>query len=93
MLVRICELDLLIYDSNSLKEKRQVINSLIGRIKSRYNVSIAEVGEQDTWNKSIIGISVVSNNGIMIDKIVTSVINFVDNDHRVEIINKKLEIL
>ena len=93
MLVGICEVELLIYDSNSLKEKRQVISSLIGRIKSRFNVSIAEVDEQDIWNKSFIGFSVVSNNSIQVDKMVASVINFIDNDHRVEIINKKLEVL
>lgn len=93
MLVGVCEIELFIYDSNSLKEKRQVIKSLIGRIQSRFNVSIGEIDEQDIWNKAVIGFAVVSNNSNLLDQSLTSVINFIDNDHRIEITNKNREIL
>lgn len=93
MLVGVCEVELLIYDSNSLKEKRQVIKSLVERIKSRFNVSIAEISEQDIWNKGVIGFAVVGNTNVLVDKMIASIINFIDNDHRVEIINKNIEVL
>ena len=50
-----------IYDSYSLKDKRSTVKSLIKRIHNRYNVSIAEVGEQDMLNVSKIGIAITSS--------------------------------
>ena len=51
----------MIYESNSLKDKRHIIKSIIGRIQSRFNVSIAEVGLNDSWKTSIIGFACVTN--------------------------------
>lgn len=83
----------MLYECNSLKEKRQVIRSLVGRIKSRFNVSIAEVELLDLWNKSVIGFAYVANDTGHVNEALSKVINFIDNDHRVEIIEKYIEIL
>ena len=47
--------------SRSLKEKRQVIRSLVERLRRQFNVAIAEVEEQDTWQTAVLGLAVVSN--------------------------------
>jgi len=44
----------------SLKDKRQVCRSLIDKAKNRFNVSVAEVDTQDSWQTLTIGIAVVS---------------------------------
>ncbi|NLV88868.1 MAG: DUF503 domain-containing protein [Tissierellia bacterium] len=93
MIIGACELKLLIYGSNSLKDKRQVIKSILGRIKSRFNVSIAEVDLNGSWQTAIIGFSCVSNNTKHSHQILTNVIKFIEEDSRVEIIEKKIEIL
>jgi uncharacterized protein len=46
---------------NSLKDKRSIVKSLIERLRSRFNVSVAEVGNNDSRNSAVIGIAVVSN--------------------------------
>ena len=66
----------------SLKGKRSVVKSLIGRLKSRFNISIAEVDSQDNKVRAVIGISVVSNEGRFIDKQFDSIIDFMRNDGR-----------
>lgn len=92
MMIGSCEIEILIYESNSLKEKRQVIKSIIERIKSKFNASVAEVGFNDLWNRSLIGFAVVSNNKSLCEESIGKIISFVDNDERVEILNCYKEI-
>ncbi len=48
--------------AQSLKQKRAVIKSLIDRLRARLNASVAETGHLDEWQRSVIAISLVSNN-------------------------------
>lgn len=48
--------------SRSLKQKRTVIKSLIDRLRGRFNASVAETGYLDEWQRSVVAISLVSNN-------------------------------
>jgi uncharacterized protein YlxP (DUF503 family) len=67
---------------DSLKGKRSIVKSLIGRLKSRFNISISEVEEQDNRVRAFIGISIVSNEGRFIDRQFDSIIDFMRNDGR-----------
>ena len=91
MIIGSCEIELIIYSSNSLKEKRHVIKSIIERLKSRFNISICEIGEQDKWQKSIIGLCTLSNSTRIVDETIDKIINFIENDNRIEIINIQRE--
>lgn len=93
MIVGICSLKIRIFETNSLKEKRQVIKSLMGRLKSRFNISIAEIGLNDTWQTSEIGFTLVTNNSNHAHEVISKVINFIDGDSRVEILEQNIEIL
>lgn len=93
MIVGSCEIELLIYESHSLKEKRHVIKSIIERIKSRFNASVAEVGYNDLWNRSAIGIAVVSNEKAMCESVILKIMDFIDNDERVEILSHTMEVI
>jgi len=79
-------------EGNSLKEKRQVIRSIIERLKNRFNISIAEVGDLDVIRRSSIGFTVVSNEKTYIERLMGKVINFIDSDVRVQIIDIDKEI-
>jgi len=57
MVVGVCRVILNINEAFSLKEKRQVVKSIVERVKSRFNASVAEVGFNDKWKNAIIGIS------------------------------------
>jgi uncharacterized protein YlxP (DUF503 family) len=80
-------------DANSLKDKRRIIKSLIARIKNRYNVSVAEVGEHDLWQSTIIGISFVSSEQAYVHQIFASIVKFVEAQDTVLITNYQTEIL
>lgn len=65
----------------SLKEKRRIVKSVIERLRSRFNVSIAEIGSQDK-QLAIVGIAVISNDGSHLDEQLDKIIQFVVNDGR-----------
>ncbi|KXA30507.1 hypothetical protein HMPREF3229_00970 [Peptoniphilus harei] len=93
MIIGICTCEIFIFNANSLKSKRSVVKSIIEKSKNRFNISIAEVGENDKWQKSIIAFSTISNDQKIVEETVEKVINFFDSYSEIEIINIKREIL
>ena len=83
MLVAVYQLELFLPDSGSLKEKRYVLQSLKTKIRTKFNYSIAEVGEHDKWQRSIIGLSMVATERKLFDQTFEKVIQLVENDGRV----------
>ncbi len=66
----------------SLKEKRSIVKSLIGRLKSRFNASISEVDHNEIKTSAVIGISIVSNNSKFMDQQLDKIIDFMHGDPR-----------
>lgn len=93
MIIGVCNIKIRIFEASSLKEKRQVIKSLIARLKSRFNISIAEVGLNDTWKTSQIGFALITNNSQHANEVISKVIYFIEGDSRVEILEQDIEIL
>ncbi|MBS6534451.1 MULTISPECIES: DUF503 domain-containing protein [Peptoniphilus] len=93
MIIGICTCEIYIFNANSLKSKRSVVKSIIEKSKNRFNISIAEVGENDKWQKSIIAFSTISNDQRLVEETIEKVINFFDSYSEIEIINIKREIL
>jgi len=61
MNVGVLKISLRIASNTSLKEKRQVVKSIISQVKNRFNVSVAEVGDNDKWQLATMGICCISN--------------------------------
>lgn len=80
-------------DIFSLKEKRQIIKSVIDRIKNRYNVSIAEVDKQDVKRRAVIGMACVSNSNKFVDRQLDLILDFLEADGRFAIEKIYKEIL
>ena len=93
MVVGVCQLDLLIPDNHSLKGKRHVIRKVIDQVKHRFNVSISEVGDNDLWQRALIGICAVGNDRRHINSSLDKVIDFVEKMHMVEMVHTDIEIL
>jgi uncharacterized protein YlxP (DUF503 family) len=80
--------------NNSLKDKRRIVKPIINKIKDRFEVSAAEVENNDERQLAVIGISVVSNDKVMIDRVLNAVISFVDQScFGVELIRHEMEII
>ncbi|MBN2462233.1 MAG: DUF503 domain-containing protein [Dehalococcoidia bacterium] len=90
----ICRIKLHLSGSRSLKDKRRIVKSIISRLRSQYNISIAEVDDQDLWQLVTLGIACVSNHNQHVDEILSKVMNFiVSNYAELEIIDHQIEIL
>jgi uncharacterized protein YlxP (DUF503 family) len=87
MIVGICELEVFIPQSRSLKDKRVIIKSFKDKISKRFNVSIAEVGYQDKWQRAIFGIAKVSNDSVSVDKVFDFIDKMIIEDGRMEVVN------
>jgi len=77
---------------HSLKDKRMVVQSLIAKVRSKFNVSIAEFEEQDTHQTVMLGISCVSCTVALADSIIDRVIEFIENNTDAEIVKIAREI-
>ena len=74
MIVSTLEIQLLIRQSRSLKDKRRVLKSITTRIKNRFNVSISEIDKQDSLRVAVLGIAFVSNERRFGDRIFQQII-------------------
>jgi len=93
MIVGLLTLDLHIPSATSLKEKRLIVKSIIDRIKNKFNVSVAEVDANNLWQRSVIGIALVTNETVMVHRVFEKIKNLVTNTHSVSIINSTVEFL
>ncbi len=82
MIVGVITAHLSMQGVTSLKGKRSIVKSVIGRLKSRFNVSISEVDHQDSKTSAVIAMAIVSNEARFIDQQFDALINFMRNDGR-----------
>ena len=87
LLVGVCELSLMIYESYSLKKKRSVIKSLLSKLSNKFNISVCESGDNDDKSFARIGIAVVGNSKAFLNDCIDAVIDFSDCQDEFEIID------
>lgn len=93
MFVGIGLLKIVIHQSSSLKEKRQVVKSILGKVRSKFDVSIAEVEDNDKWQKCSLGITVVSNDSGHAHKMLETIHEYVENLYLAEVVSFSVEIM
>lgn len=81
MFVGVLRLTLHLPSPGSLKSKRHLIRSAIDRVKARFNVSIAEVAENDLWQRSVLGVTAVGNDHAFVNETLDKVAGFVASMH------------
>ncbi|MCH6559952.1 DUF503 domain-containing protein [candidate division KSB1 bacterium] len=92
MLVGVCRLEIFVPESSSLKSKRFVLSSIKKRIRNKFNVSVAEVENNDKWQRISLGISMVSNERKFIDMNVEEILKLIESDGRMEILSHLVEV-
>ena len=92
--VGICKVKLRLPDNLSLKGKRQVVKSLIARLKNKFNVSVAEVEDNDLWQLATIAICFVSNDKRFTNEVLSKAVELVVNSQGdFEMLDYEIEIL
>jgi uncharacterized protein len=93
MVIGCCSIKFYLHGNNSLKGKRRVVRAIKDRLKNDFNVSVAEVGDQDVWQSLHIGISAVGSNRPYMDGLMSKVIDAIDRMNLAEIVDCKTETL
>ena len=86
-------IDLRIPGCGSLKEKRSVLSRIIRRTQNEFNVSIAEVGDNDLWKRARVGFSVVGNDKHYINAKMDHILRFIDQLELAEVMQSRMEIV
>jgi uncharacterized protein YlxP (DUF503 family) len=85
MFVGVLVIEILIYSSTSLKEKRVILKSVKDRLKNKFNVSVAEIGFQDKWQRSQLGIATISNEHSHLEHSLQQIFEYLDRSDSYEI--------
>ena len=93
MVIGCCSVRFYLHGNNSLKGKRRVVRAIKERLKNDFNVSVAEVGDQDVWKSINLGISAVGVDQPYINGLLSKVIDAIDRMNLAEIVDCKTEIL
>ncbi len=91
MIVGVCTIELRVHQAHSLKSKRQVLKSIKSRVKNKFNVAIAEVDDQDVWQRAVLGVAVVSNALDHANGVLSKVVNFVESLYLAELVDYQIE--
>jgi len=82
MLIGVMTAQLSLYGIGSLKQKRSIVKGLMGRLRSRFNISISEVDHQDSKSRAVIALALVSNESQFINRQFDAIIEFMRGDGR-----------
>ncbi len=91
MVIGVASIEIHIPESGSLKSKRHFIKSVKDRVKNRFNVSIAEVANNDLWQRTTLGISVVANEQQFANQVLSQVVDFISQEHGIQLLDYSME--
>ena len=93
MPIGLLTLEIHIPDARSLKDKRQVLRSLKERLRARFNVAVAELDHQETWQRAQVGIVSLSNDPTHLEQSLRAVFDEAERMLGRELVGHDLEIL
>jgi uncharacterized protein YlxP (DUF503 family) len=79
MNVGVCKVTLRLPENHSLKGKRRILNSLGSRVRNKFNVSVAEVDDNEAWQLATLGITCVSNSARHTGEVLQSVLAYIES--------------
>jgi uncharacterized protein YlxP (DUF503 family) len=92
MIIAAARITLMIPENASLKGKRRVVKSLIEKVRHKFEAAIAEVGDNDLWQKAKIGVALVGNDRQLLEARLQQIMKFMENQHLAEIVDFQVEL-
>jgi hypothetical protein len=93
MEVGVLQFTLRLRGCRSLKEKRHVLKSIKDRLRSRFNVSVAEVDDHELWQKGTLGLVTCSNDAVQIRSLLDRIVMLLRMHPKAELVDHQIEIL
>ncbi len=81
------EVEIRIPTSQSLKDRRQIVRSVLDGARQRFGVSAAEVGGQDTWQRASLGFAVVASEARLAEEVIDSIDRFLWSRPELEVVD------
>lgn len=93
MTIGVARITFRLHGNRSLKEKRRVVKSIIEKSRHRFNVSIAEVADQNVHQQAVIGVAVVGSDGRLLNSVLDRVIAYMDSLQLADLIAQEIELI
>lgn len=93
MIVGAALIEMHVHGSQSLKAKRGVVRSIVSRLRNRFNLAVAEVGGQGTWQSVQLGLAAAGNDAKVVSSELRRAIEFVEGLGLAEVLDSDVEIL
>ncbi len=93
MIVGAAVVEIHVHESHSLKAKRGVVRSITGRLRSRFNLSVSEVGGQGTWQRAVIGLSMTGSEEVPLRRALERAVLAIEQMHLAEVIASEIEMI
>jgi len=93
MPIGLLTLEIYLPEAHSLKDKRQVLRSLKDRLRGKFNVAVAELEGQDSWQRSVVGVVSLANNAGFLEQAMRSVLEDAERQLGRDLAGHELEIL
>jgi hypothetical protein len=87
LVVGTCKVTLYIPGGGSLKEKRMVLRRIKDRVRNKFNVSISEVDDGDLWQRSTLGVAVVSKDQVFANQVISAVVGMLESNGDTSVID------
>lgn len=87
MTVGVLRLELVVPDSQSLKDKRRAIKSVKDRLAHTFNVSVAEVDALDSWQRAVLGVAMVANDGRFVQSCLDKIVDWFGRQRLVTLVD------
>jgi hypothetical protein len=82
-----------IHDCRSLKAKRRVVKAVIARIRNHFNAAVAEIEDNDLYQRAVIGVALVSNAAGEVDARIEKILDLVEAMGLAELLDSEMEII
>ncbi len=82
-----------LHDTHSLKDKRQIVKSLVETTRQKFNISIAEIEDLDNWRRATIGMACVSNDGAHVNRVLDKVLDTIESNPAYDVGEVEMEML
>jgi len=78
--------------AHSLKDKRRILRKVLDRIRHKHNVSVAEVGNNDIWQRATIAISMVANDSAFVDSALSRILGEIERNLEGEVVSYSIDL-
>ena len=90
-MIGLLTVEVFIYDAQSLKDKRSVVQKAVNRLRQRFNLAVSETGFQDLWQRAEISMVTVSSDKIIAEKELQRALAMITSITELEVTDSKVE--